>query len=254
MAKAYMNWSGGKDASLALHRVLQSREYPVGCLLTNINAHHDRVSMHGVRRELIEAQARSIGIPLQTVELPEQPSMAEYETEVENKLLQLKAEGYTDSVFGDIYLEDLRAYREHQLTTLGLQARFPIWQKDSRALVDAFIALGFKAVVVCVNAQQLDREFCGRTIDEGFLRDLPPDVDPCGENGEFHSFVYAGPLFNRPVAFEKGEIVYREYKAPAVAQTLANEEGDCPVEHFAAKHDKPIPVQYGFYFCDLLIP
>jgi uncharacterized protein (TIGR00290 family) len=223
--KAYMNWSGGKDSSLTLHRILADPGCRIDSLLTSFNTAYDRVSMHGVRRQLLEAQAASIGLPLQTIELPEQPGMEEYEEAMREKVRSLKERGCTHAVFGDIFLEDLRRYREEKLESMGVTCIFPLWKVPSSVLMQEFLEKGFKAVVVCVNARWLDKSFCGRIIDEAFLKDLPANVDPCGENGEYHSFVFEGPIFKHPIFFEKGEIVCKEYKGP---------EG---------------PV--NFYFCDL---
>lgn len=228
MIRAYMNWSGGKDSSLCLHRVMEERQYAVDCLLTSVNAFHDRVSMHGVRRELLELQAASIGLPLQTIELPEQPGMEEYEQAMMGKVGYLKNKGCTHALFGDIFLEDLRKYREEKLQQLDISCVFPLWKISTSQLMASFLQSGFKAIIVCVNDRFLDKSFCGRLIDDAFLRDLPDNVDPCGENGEYHSFVFDGPLFKDPVFFQKGNIVYRDYKAPSQAPAA------------------------GFYFCDLL--
>src|SRR5262249_37226958 len=152
--------------------------------------------------------------PLVTLELPEQPSMSEYEIAMMDKVRWLKENGITHGVFGDIFLEDLRKYREEKLESAGINCVFPIWRKNTRQLLDVFIDEGFKAVVVCVNERDLDKSFCGRQLDETFCENLPPTVDPCGENGEFHTFVYDGPIFSKPVAFDKGDIVYRRYRAP----------------------------------------
>lgn len=238
--RTYMNWSGGKDSSLCLHRALASGQYKVDCLITNINAAYDRISMHGVRRELLEAQAEAIGIPLQTIELPEQPSMEEYEHVVIEKTIQLKQSGFTHSLFGDIFLEDLRDYREKKLKSLGISAVFPLWKTPSLQLMQEFIQLGFRGLIVCVNEKWLDRSFCGRLLDESFIRDLPQDVDPCGENGEYHSYVFDGPIFKDPVPFRKGELVYRKYAAPAGVNSPAG-----PMVQ---------PSDYGFYFLDLKSP
>ena len=212
--KAYMNWSGGKDAALALNKVLEDPAYKVDSLLTSFNAAYDRVSMHGVRRHLMEAQAASIGLPLQTIELPEQPGMDEYEEAMEEKVRLLKKRGCTHAIFGDIFLEDLRRYREEKLGSMDMTCIFPLWKIPSGALMREFLEKGFKAIVVCVNTRWLDKSFCGRIIDDTFLEDLPADADPCGENGEYHSFVFEGPIFKHPVPFEKGEIIYKEYKGP----------------------------------------
>ena len=228
---AFMNWSGGKDSALCLYKVLQSKQYHIQCLLTNVNASHHRVSMHGVRRSLLEMQAASIGIPLQTIELPEQPSMKEYEEMMTKKLNELKSSGFTKAIFGDIFLEDLKNYREQKLKQLNIDCIFPLWKIDTTELLKQFIALGFKAIIVCVNEKDLDKTFCGRLIDDSFISDLPVNVDACGENGEFHSFVFDGPIFKQPVKFSKGEIVYKLYDAPK---------------------QNNVSSKYGFYFCDLL--
>jgi uncharacterized protein (TIGR00290 family) len=239
MMSSYMNWSGGKDSSLCLYRVMQDKTYRVDHLLTSVNAFHNRISMHGVRRELLEIQAASIGIPLDTIELPEQPGMNEYEQAMTEKILFLKNKGCTHAIFGDIFLEDLREYREEKLRDLDIRAVFPLWKIPTRQLMGEFLELGFKAIIVCVNEKWLDKRFCGRPIDESFLQDLPENVDPCGENGEFHSFVFDGPLFNRPVPFQKGEIVYRQYQAPSGSGDPAN----------AGSSGSDMT---GFYFQDLM--
>lgn len=235
--KAYMNWSGGKDCSLALCKILQGKVHDIEVLFTNVNAVHNRISMHGVRRELLQLQAASIGLPLYTVELPEQPSMADYEEEMKERVNDLKKKGYTTAVFGDIFLEDLKKYREEQLAKLHINCVFPLWQNDTKNLIREFLELGFKAIIVCVNANFLDQSFCGRLIDQSFVDDLPDHVDACGENGEYHSFVYDGPIFKKPVPFVKGELVHREYKTPK------EDKDTC--------FSKPQP-STSFYFCDLL--
>jgi len=242
MIRAYMNWSGGKDSSLCLHRIMEDKRYPVDFLLTSVNSFHDRISMHGVRRELLMAQAAAVGIPLLTAELPEQPGMGEYEQAMKEKMLFLKERGCTHAIFGDIFLEDLRRYREEKLQGLGIQCEFPLWKIPTPQLMREFIDLGFKAVIVCVNEKYLDKSFCGRLIDESFLQDLPENVDPCGENGEYHSFVYEGPLFRSPVLFQKGAITLRHYAAPASSSDAGS---GSPMDQGS---------QAGFYFCDLLPP
>jgi uncharacterized protein (TIGR00290 family) len=212
--RAYMNWSGGKDSSLSLHSILNSGNFEVIRLLTSINAAHDRISMHGVRRSLLEAQATSIGISLKTIELPEEPDMATYEKKMSEAVSELKNHGCTHAVFGDIFLEDLRAYRENKLRELNINCVFPLWRQNTLGLAKEFVAQGFRAVVVCVNGKYLDKSFCGRIIDESFLAELPANVDPCGENGEFHSFVFDGPIFKERISFSIGETVYREYRSP----------------------------------------
>ena len=235
-----MNWSGGKDSSLCLHRIQQDTLYSVDSLLTSVNAAHNRISMHGVRRELLNAQAKAIGLPLHTIELPEQPGMQEYEQAMLQQVTALKAEGYTKAVFGDIFLEDLKVYREQKLAMVDMQCVFPLWKVPTQELMQEFLALGFKAIIVCINEKFLDKSFCGRLIDESFVRDLPANVDVCGENGEYHSFVFDGPIFNAPIPYTKGEIVYRKYEAPQTTSDTCN-----PMDQ---------PSTYGFYFCDLLMP
>lgn len=229
-----MHWSGGKDSSLTLHKVLQSGEWKIDCLLTTVNEGYGRIAMHGVRESLLEDQAEAIGIPLQKLYLPVMPGMEVYEGRMRETLLDLQESGIYTSVFGDIFLEDLRKYRESQLGQLGLQAAFPIWGKPTKDLLREFIASGFKAVTVCVNARLLGQSFAGREIDETFLNDLPANVDPCGENGEFHTFVYDGPIFRRPVKFQRGEVVYRDY---AKADARADANSSAP--------------DSAFWYCDL---
>jgi uncharacterized protein (TIGR00290 family) len=235
-----MNWSGGKDSSLCLHKVLQADTCRVNYLLTSINKVHDRVSMHGVRTVLLRQQADAIGIPLELIELPEKPGMVEYEMEMEKKVKGFSDEGINHAIFGDIFLEDLKAYRENKLRPLGIKGVFPLWKIPTNKLMEEFIGLGFKAVVVCVNEKFLDKSFCGRIIDQSFVNDLPDTVDVCGENGEYHSFVFEGPVFKTPVLFEKGEIVYRQYAKP---------------ENVGSAHYNKLDTEeknYGFYFCDLM--
>ena len=215
--KAIMNWSGGKDSSYCLWKVLQKNELDVSCLLTSVNQKYNRISMHGVTAELLDKQCESIGIPSHKILLPETPTMEDYNKIMQQNLETLKKQGVTHSVFGDIFLEDLKDYRTKQLATINLMAVFPLWKIPTDKLVADFIKAGFKAIIVCVNGKLLDKSFCGRIIDEQFVKDLPSDVDPCGENGEFHSFVFDGPIFKNPVKFKKGEIVERAYKGKDVS-------------------------------------
>mgnify|MGYP000041226550 CR=1 FL=1 len=212
MKKAYFNWSSGKDASLALFRLKQEGAIQIDRLVITVNAHHDRVSMHGLRRELLNQQAEAIGIPLDTIELPENPSMEEYGELMKKKVDELKAQGYADCAFGDIFLEDLREYREKQLE--GIHCHFPLWKEDTRELLQEFIELGFKAVIICASDKLLGESYVGQEIDQNFLDHLPENVDPCGENGEFHTFCYDGPIFSKPVTFSKGEKILRTYPDP----------------------------------------
>jgi uncharacterized protein (TIGR00290 family) len=236
--KSYFNWSGGKDSALALYYALQDKNYSIGRLLTTVNNQYRCVSMHGVREKLIDTQAEAIGLPLQKLMLPDQPSMTEYETHMLQAMEGLRQESFTHAFFGDIFLEDLRRYREQQLERLKFQAVFPLWEKDTRELIHEFIDLGFKTIVVCTKAELLDESFAGRIVDRDFLKDLPKNVDPCGENGEFHTFVYDGPIFQRPVSFTIGEKIFREYKAPK------DDKDQC----FSKQ---PLDTPMGFWFCDL---
>jgi len=208
--KVLMCWSGGKDSALALYEILRQNLYECVGLLTTITADYARVSMHGVRRELLRAQAEQIGMPLFEVTITKQSSNEEYEARMQQALERFRRSGVGSVVFGDIFLEDVRKYREENLARVGMTGIFPLWGKDSRALMEIFISLGFKAVVTCVDTQLLDGGFAGRYIDESFLESLPEGVDPSGENGEFHSFVFDGPMFTRPVSFRKGRTVLRD--------------------------------------------
>jgi uncharacterized protein (TIGR00290 family) len=203
-------WSGGKDSALALHAIRQSPEYDIAALLTTITSDYDRISMHGVRRSLLEEQAASLGHPLQIVTIPKDASNSDYESQMRAALEKYRARGIRTVAFGDIFLDDLRKYREQNLAKIGMAALFPIWKRDTRLLARKFIAEGFQAVIACVDTNALPASFAGRTFDAQFLADLPPDADPCGENGEFHSFVYDGPIFNSPVKCKTAQVVLRE--------------------------------------------
>jgi uncharacterized protein (TIGR00290 family) len=210
MQKSVFCWSGGKDCMLALHEALASGEHEIIALLTTISEEYNRVSMHGVRTELLELQANLLGFPLVLVPVPKSPSNAEYERRMGAALEKLKLQGVSTALFGDIFLEDVREYREKNLSRIGFKAAFPLWKRNTNALARKFISLGYRAVVTCADTSILDASFSGREFDLAFLRDLPAKADACGENGEFHSFVYAGPLLKMPVAFRRGEKVLRE--------------------------------------------
>jgi uncharacterized protein (TIGR00290 family) len=203
-------WSGGKDSAMALHALQSAREYRVTALLTTVTEEYDRISMHGVRRVLLERQAASIGLPLHAVLIPPQCINATYEARMKEALSEHLARGVQRVAFGDIFLEDLRVYREKNLAQLEMQALFPIWKRDTRELARDFIRCGFRAITVCVDPRVLDPSFAGRVLDESFFADLPPGVDPCGENGEFHTFVFDGPVFGAPIRFLIGEKVMRD--------------------------------------------
>lgn len=218
MEKAVFCWSGGKDSALALYRVRQARRYEVVALLTTLTRDYERVSMHGVRRALLEAQAKALGLPLAPVYISKAADNAEYDHAMRRILLSFKQQGVAACIFGDIYLADIRRYREERLAEFGLKAVFPLWGEDTARLSAAFIRQGFGAVTTCVDGRVLGEKFVGRTYDAAFLSELPAGVDPCGENGEFHSFACAGPVFQDRIDYQLGERVQRD----------------------------------GFYFCDLL--
>lgn len=212
MTKAFMNWSGGKDSALSLYHILQNHTYDVKYLLTSVNEALGRVSMHGVREDLLNLQALRIGLPLVTLRLPETSSMEEYNLRMSDTLRPLAEEGITHSIFGDIFLEDLRQYRENQLTKVGMQGSFPLWKRDSHELLAEFWDLGFQTIVVSVNGNYLDASFCGQILNQDFVKNLPKGVDVCGENGEFHTFVFQAPYFSKSIDFEKGETVEKTYQ------------------------------------------
>lgn len=205
-----LSWSGGKDSALALFHVVHNRKYHIQALLTTLTAGYDRISMHGVRRELLEQQARSLGLPLQIITIPQDCSDEVYDTLMRETLEKNLTQGVTDVVFGDVFLEDIRAYREERLAEVDMKGVFPLWGMDTHQLAQDFLDLGFKAILVCVDTEKLDGDFTGRTYDEDLLANLPSDVDPCGEYGAFHTFVYDGPLFQHRINFQVGETVLRE--------------------------------------------
>ena len=205
-----LSWSGGKDSNMTLYALQQSDAHFVIALLTTVTEEYDRISMHGVRRELLEQQARAVDIPSHPIFISSNSSNDDYERKMDSVLRLYQEQGVTSVAFGDIFLEDLRRYREHNLKKIGMGALFPIWQRDTVAMAREFIDLGFKAVVTCVDTEALDASFAGRIIDETFLADLPDEVDPCGENGEFHSFVFDGPTLKGAIPVTIGERVLRD--------------------------------------------
>jgi uncharacterized protein (TIGR00290 family) len=202
-------WSGGKDSAMALYTLLQHNSVSIASLLTTVTEGYDRISMHGVHRELLHRQAASLRLPLHEVFIPPQCVNAVYEARMEEAMLHYLGQGIRRVAFGDIFLEDLRLYREQNLARVEMQALFPIWKRDTRDLVREFRTLGFRSIVVCVDGRVLDPSFAGRELDASFFDNLPPNVDPCGENGEFHTFVFDGPIFAYPVEFALGDIVER---------------------------------------------
>lgn len=228
MQEVILNWSSGKDAALAFHYLQQSNAYRVSGLLTSISDKYKRVSMHGVTEEILDLQARHMGMPLQKIYLPEDADMQTYNNIMSAAVLKIKAAGIDTMAFGDIFLEDLRQYREQQLAAADMQAVFPLWKKDTVSLVQEVEDCGIKAMIVCVNEKHLGKEFLGRYIGRELLQDLPAGVDPCGENGEFHTLVVDAPYFTAALPVVPGETVHREYRLD--------------------EHSKS-----GFYFLDVLI-
>jgi uncharacterized protein (TIGR00290 family) len=202
-------WSGGKDSAMALHALLEDN-VRIAALLTTVTETYDRISMHGVRCELLVQQAQSIGLPLHEVRIPPQCVNPIYEARMEEALRVHYDAGVRAVAFGDIFLEDLRAYREKNLARIGMTALFPIWKRDTRELIRSFHAARFRAIAACVDPKVLNRSFAGRELDEQFFRDLPHNVDPCGENGEFHTFVFDGPIFREPIPVRTGEVLERD--------------------------------------------
>ncbi|WP_152287886.1 Dph6-related ATP pyrophosphatase [Flavicella marina] len=254
MKKAYFNWSTGKDSALALYKILQNKEFEVGTLLTNVNGEFGRVSMHGLREELLDKQAELIGIPLQKIHFPGDVTMSLYDEIMKEAMQKILKSDYKHAIFGDIFLEELKAYRDKKLNEVGLVGVYPLWKRDTKGLLKEFLALGFKAITVCVNAKILNESFVGRVIDEQFISDLPEGVDVCGENGEFHTFVYDGPIFSEPVSFEIGEKILRTYKANTDTSddNCSNFSKDTNEDCYKEKKDQ-VSWDTGFWYCDLFL-
>ena len=205
-----ISWSGGKDSAMALHSLLQNPDFEVVALLTTVTEGYERISMHGVRNELLRQQVESIGLPVEEVRIPPQCVNLVYETRMAEAVLRFRERGVLHVAFGDIFLEDLRAYRESKLLRADMTALFPLWKVDTRELAARFLKDKFRAIAVCVDPQKLDPSFAGRELDAAFFRELPSGVDPCGENGEFHTFVFDGPIFRTPVPVRVGQVVERD--------------------------------------------
>ncbi|MFB9844433.1 Dph6-related ATP pyrophosphatase [Mucilaginibacter ginsenosidivorans] len=236
MKKCIFNWSGGKDSALALYHCLQNPELDIRYLVTTINDVVDRISMHGVRVELLEKQAESIGISLYQVRLPEMPGMKEYDAIMRSTMEHFRVEGITHAIFGDIFLEDLKNYRDARLAEAGMTGIYPLWKRDTTELINEFFELGFETVIACTQ-ERLER-IVGKEITPELVMSLPEDVDVCGENGEFHTFAFKGPIFKQEIPYKTGEKVFREYAAPK------NTDDTC----FSSPPEKPA----GFWYCDLL--
>jgi len=228
-------WSGGKDSAFCLDKVLKENAFEVRYLLTTVNTNYNRISMHGVREDLLDLQAAAIGIPLLKVGVAEGTN-DEYERQMEWVLERAKSEGIRHVIFGDIFLEDLREYRERNLGRIGMEALFPLWKSDTSVIIRDFIGKGFKALICSTSDAYLGSDWLGRIIDENFIRELPASVDPCGENGEYHSFCFEGPIFKKTIPFTAGEKVFH---------LLELEPGK-------ENQDLPGPSTRGFWYCDLL--
>lgn len=231
--KAIFCWSGGKDSSLCLYKVLQAKEYEVSYLLTTINGNHHRISMHGVREELLDAQVASIGIPQLKVFVYE-GNNDEYERAMGETLARAKDKGITHVIFGDIFLEDLRTYRENNLAKIDLKAVFPLWKQNTSYLINEFLQLGFKTVTCCINDAYLKAEHVGQLIDEEFVKALPNNVDACGENGEFHTFCFDGPIFKKPIEISVTKKIYK----PLEQKTFDSSSGETKGFWFAELVEK----------------
>jgi uncharacterized protein (TIGR00290 family) len=228
LPNAIFSWSGGKDSAYGLHQVLAQELFHVKYLLTTVNKNFNRISMHGVREELLDLQAASVGIPLIKVMMDEGTN-TEYEHEMEKALSPLKKEGIQHVIYGDIFLQDLRTYREQNLSRIGMAGVFPLWKLDTNWMMRDFLKRGFKTVTCCIDESYLSEEWVGKEVDESFIENLPHTVDPCGENGEFHTFCYEGPVFKKKILFSRGERAYK----------------DLPLSPSS-------PLTKRFWFCDLI--
>ncbi|MCK4870542.1 MAG: diphthine--ammonia ligase [Gammaproteobacteria bacterium] len=207
--KTIISWSSGKDSAFALYKLLQSDNYEVVGLLTVVTQDYERVSMHGVREELLELQAKNLSLPLHKINIPKNCSNEAYRTRMAQTIATLEADNISHIAFGDIFLQDVRAYREEQLRQTNITPLFPLWGQDSKQLSTEIIAAGFKAVLTCVDTTKIPAEFIGHEYDHNLIRKLPENIDPCGENGEFHTFIYDGPIFKAPISIARGDVVQR---------------------------------------------
>jgi uncharacterized protein (TIGR00290 family) len=231
MKNAALFWSGGKDSAFALYHIqMYYPEFEIKCLITTLNTDYKRISMHGVREELLDMQAKSIGLPLQKMWVPNEPTNTAYELELHHTLDQLKGSGIESIIFGDIFLEDLKAYRDKILQQHDLTGVYPLWKKETSKLIRDFISSGFRTITCCISTSYLDKTWVGKEIDEKFIRLLPSDVDACGENGEFHTFCFDGPVFSSAINFTLGEEQFR----PITVQTTETKK------------------ETGFWYIDLL--
>lgn len=208
--KAWLSWSSGKDSAWSLEVVRRQGDYDVEALLTTVNAEYHRVAMHAVRESVLQAQAESVGLPLVTVPIPNPCPNTVYEEAMAAAVRNARADGITHFIFGDLFLEDIRRYREEKLAGSGIDPVFPLWGADTRQLAQEMVGAGLRALITCVDPKKLDPSFAGRRFDANLLAELPPGVDPCGENGEFHTLAYEGPMFRAPIAVERGAVVERD--------------------------------------------
>jgi uncharacterized protein (TIGR00290 family) len=234
--QSIFNWSGGKDSALALYYCLQDPEIEFKYLVTTINDAADRISMHGVRVELLIKQAESIGIPLYQIRLPEMPDMETYDNTMRQHLEYFRDEGITHSIFGDIFLEDLKKYRDSRLSEVGMTGIYPLWKRNTKELINEFLDRGFGTVIACT--QQHLEYIVGQEITPELIKSLPGNVDVCGENGEFHTFAFKGPVFKKEIKYKLGEKVFKEYKTPE------NPDKSC--------HPDTTKKLSGFWYCDLI--
>lgn len=216
--KVILSWSGGKDASYALYHLLKSNEYEVVGLLTTINGNLKRVSMHGVHEDMIKLQAEKLNLPLHIVYVYE-ANNEEYEKAMENYLLKLKTQNINTIAFGDIFLEDLKAYREKKMSSIGMRAIFPLWKRNTKELIHEMIELNFKTITCCIQSSLSEHDFLGKIINEEFIAKLPSGIDPCGENGEFHTFCFSGPIYPQTILIQTAEKVHKTY-------SFVNEKGE----------------------------
>ena len=205
-----VGWSGGKDSAMTLYELKKMENIEIAALLTTVTEGYDRISMHGVRRDLLVQQVDALGFPLEEIPIPQACTNEIYEQRMQETLKKCQVRGITTAAFGDLFLQEVRSYREERMSRIGMRCMFPVWERPTAEFAQEFINLGFRAVVVCVDTTAIGREFAGREYDRDFIRDLPAGADPCGENGEFHTFVYDGPIFSRPVQVQRGEKVLRE--------------------------------------------
>lgn len=210
MKNSILSWSSGKDSALAMYYAQKDPNINLVSLMTTLSEKYQRISMHGVQKEFLEKQAGRMDLSLELIYLPADCSNEVYNSIMEQKMKKLKEGNINTVIFGDIFLEDIRTYREENLSKVNMNAHFPLWGISTEKLAHKFIDLGFKAVITCVDSEYLDKRFIGREYNTEFLSDLPKNVDPCGENGEFHSFVYDGPLFNKAISYKLGKVVFQD--------------------------------------------